>query len=396
MRIVLFDWTPGGHHPLYVRRFVEALSPKSEVIVAAPDELHEQIGNIDAESISLGPGRPPMDSTRPLAPQHRQLAERELDLFEDIARRSAADHLVHLYADPVIRRLVSRPMLPTRVTLCVFFARAHYPASYDSPLAPRELLRAWFLESLVRRWQRRSDAHALLTLDEVAARRWSKHGRAFWLPEPPVVSIPAPAVERVGCLLYGTLASRKGLDLVARAVSLAPTSLQIVLAGEVDPSFREPLERDTERMRSAGADVELRLHRHTEDEGLRAIAAARCVLLPYLNHYTASRVLLEAATVGTPVIAHERGLVGHLVRLHGLGLSLDCSDPLALREAMLELAERQSPGRYLESLQRFAERYSDDRFRAAVSLPFPERSDFAGSSSYTQQGAHMIDREHTA
>ncbi len=396
MKITLFDWTSGGHHAVYVRRFVAALSPESDVAVALPDEVLAQIEDLDVDSIPLGAARPLVDFDRPLAPQHRQLAERELDLFEEVALQSGGDHLVHLYADPVIRRLVSRPPLPMPVTLCVFFARAHYPTSYESPLAPRELLRAWFLEHLVRRWQRRPDAHALFTLDEEAARRWSRRGRAFWLPEPPIGQLPESDAERDGCLLYGTLAARKGLDLVARAVSVTPTSLHVVLAGEVEPSFRRALDRDVETMRGAGAEVELRLRRHTEQEGLRVIATARCVLLPYLNHYTASRVLLEAAAVGTPVLAHKRGLVGHLVRLHGLGLSVDCADPLALREAMLELTKEQSVGRYLEPLRRFAARYSSDRFRAAVSSPFIARSPQPGSLPYEQEGAHMVERERTA
>jgi glycosyltransferase involved in cell wall biosynthesis len=372
MRIALFDWTSGGHHLLYVRRFVEALSPGAELVVVAPDEALAQIADLDVGSISLGSARPFVDLDRPLAPQHRELAERELDLFRETASRSGADHLVHLYADPVIRRLVQRPPFPLPVTLCAFFARAHYPTSYASPLAPRELLRAWFLEYLVRRWQGRPDAHALFTLDEDAARRWSRRGRApaFWLPEPPIPSVPAPAEERAGCLLYGTLAPRKGLDLIARAVNLAPTSLRIVLAGEVEPGFLRALERDANAMRESGADVDLRLRRHSEEDGLRAIARARCVLLPYLNHYTASRVLLEAATVGTPVVAHHRGLLGHLVRLHELGLSVDCTDPSALRDAMLELTKPGSTERYLEPLRRFAARYASERFRDAVSVPF--------------------------
>jgi glycosyltransferase involved in cell wall biosynthesis len=402
MRIALFDWTSGGHHPLYVRRFVEALRPAAELVVAAPDEMLAQIADLDVESIPLGVPRPLVDLDRPLAPQHRELAERELDLFREIAARSRADHLVHLYADPVIRRLVRRPPFPLPLTLCVFFARAHYPTSYDSPLAPRELLRAWFHEYLVRRWQGRRDAHALFTLDEEAARRWSRRGgaRAFWLPEPPILSIPVPAEGRSGCLLYGTLAPRKGLDLVARAVSLAPTSLRVVLAGEVEPGFRDSLERDAAAMREAGADIDLRLHRHNEEEGLRLIGGARCVLLPYLNHYTASRVLLEAATAGTPVVAHHRGLLGHLVREHELGLTVDCTDPGALRQAMLELAKPASAERYLEPLRRFAARYASERFRDAVSIPFAvegsPRQARVRAQAAPLEGARMTERKRTA
>ena len=240
-----------------------------------------------------------------------------------------------------------------------------------------------------------------LAIDELRsarARRESYFGP--WLPEPPILSIPSPAEGRSGCLLYGTLAPRKGLDLVARAVSLAPTSLRVVLAGEVEPGFRDSLERDAAAMREAGADIDLRLHRHNEEEGLRLIGGARCVLLPYLNHYTASRVLLEAATAGTPVVAHHRGLLGHLVREHELGLTVDCTDPGALRQAMLELAKPGSTERYLEPLRRFAARYASERFRDAVSIPFAvegsPRQARVRARATPPEGARMTERKRTA
>ena len=389
MRIALFDWTGGGHHLLYVRRFVEALSPRAEVVVAASDDLLAQIADLPADWISLGAPRPLVDASRPLPRQHRDLAERELDLFCDVASRCRTDHLVHLYADPVIRRLVERPPLPTPVTLCIFFARAHYPTSYRTPLAPRELLRAWFLEYLVRRWQSRSDANAVFTLDGVAASRWSREGAApaFWLPEPPVSSPVRLPDEREGCLLYGTLAPRKGLRLVTSAVTLAPTSLHVVLAGEVEPGFEEDVRHQADAMRKSGADVDLRLHRHAESEGLRTVAGARCVLLPYLNHYTGSRVLLEAATAGTPVVAHRRGLLGHLVREHRLGLAVDCSDPAAFREAILELADSGSLDRFAEPLRHFADLYEASRFSEAVWAPFVD-----GERSHVEPATDRLPR----
>ena len=373
LKITLFDWTVGGHHPLYVRRFVEALRPAVDVVVAAPDETLTQIRDLEIECVSLGTARPLLDMNRPLPPQHRELAERELDLFADVAHQTCSDHIVHLYADPVIRRLVRRPVLPTPTTLCVFFPRAHYPRIYKTPLRPRELLRARFLEHLVSRWRRRSDAHALFTLDAEAVRGWAarKGARPYWFPEPPIAPFTVDLNnQRNGCVLYGTLAGRKGLDLVAAAVALGQSDLKIVLGGDVEPDFREPLKLHMAAMQEAGATVELRAHRHTEGEGLQLLASARCVLLPYQNHYTGSRVLLEAATVGTPVIAHRDGLLGDLVRRHQLGLAVDCTDPEAFRRALLSMTEADRTAAYREALGLWAARYTFGRFQQAVRAPF--------------------------
>ena len=75
---------------------------------------------------------------------------------------------------------------------------------------------------------------------------------------------------------------------------------------------------------------------------------------------------LASCAVGTPVIVHARGLLGHLVRRHGLGRAVDCRDPGALRHAMLELTGETVSARYVEPLARFASRYSREHFEQAL------------------------------
>jgi hypothetical protein len=372
MRITLFDWTSGGHHPIYARRLIEAFRPRMDVVGAFPDDVLAQLDDLDFEPFSLGVARPPVSSSRPLRVQHRELAERELDLFVEVATRSRPDHLMHLYADPVIRRLVRRPVQPVATTVCVFFPRAHYPRSYGSSLAPREFARAWFLEYLVARWRRRRDAFALFALDEEAVRRWSRSAgaRPYWLPEPPILTVHGEEGTRFGCVLYGWLAPRKGIDLILHALELAPAPIEVVLAGEVEPGFAQRLDEYADALRRTGAIVDLRPFRHDERQALKLLSSGRCVLLPYVDHYGASRVLVEAAAAGTPAIAHRDGLVGHLVRRHRLGLAVDCTDPHALRAALLELTGEDRTDEYGEALRRFASRYSATSFQDVVCRPF--------------------------
>ena len=84
MRILLsFDWTSGGHHPIYVQRFAEALSRHARVVAAVPDETAERIPNsIQADLLPLGRARPLPDHTKSLAPQNREHALEELDQFD--------------------------------------------------------------------------------------------------------------------------------------------------------------------------------------------------------------------------------------------------------------------------------------------------------------------------
>ena len=226
-------------------------------------------------------------------------------------------------------------------------------------------------ELAVRVWRRRPDAQTVFTLDEAAACGWASRGGApaRWLPEPPVPELPATErpPKRSGCAVYGALAARKGIGLLARAFTLEPTSVSLVLAGTPEQAYVPELESHAMAMAASGVDVELRARTHSELEGLRVLASANCALLPYPRHAGMSRVLLEACSVGTPVVADNFGLLGHLVRTHRLGLTVDCANPHALRDAALILADPARSATYAEPLKAFCSRFSPQRFREALS-----------------------------
>jgi Glycosyl transferases group 1 len=373
VKILLFDWTEGGHHELYVHRFCEVLSDAAEVHVAVPDGMAESLVDVAATTLALGPARPPADISRRLGPQHRESGQAEVHLFESAVGRIRPDVAVHLYGDPVLRWLVKRPALPTRTVVCVFFPRAHYPRAYGSPLSSGERARAAFQEHLVRRWRDRPDAQAVLTLDETAASRWAQ-GRgapAHWLPEPPLDASSrqqVPSAARVGCLLFGSLAPRKGIDRLAAAVGAAPHGLSVTLAGRSEPGFHELLDEYVRSMRRVGANVRVVNRQVTPQEGIDLLGRSRCAVLPYPRHNGMSRVLLEAAGARTPVVVENHGLVGHLVRSHGLGAAVDSADPLALGQAIRRYTDDETAvAAHEDALRRFAERYSPQRFAGAVS-----------------------------
>jgi len=58
MRLVLFDWALGGHHPIYIRRFADALTSSMEISVADPDSTLTELADLQAEMIPLGRARP--------------------------------------------------------------------------------------------------------------------------------------------------------------------------------------------------------------------------------------------------------------------------------------------------------------------------------------------------
>jgi hypothetical protein len=393
MRFLLFDWTVEGHHARYLRCFAETLATIGEVVVAAPQAIASAVEDLPVRVATLASSRPPVDFHLPLGPQHRRLATSELELMENVVNNVQPDHLIHLSADPIIRQLVKRPSLKVATTLFLFCPRAHYPSAYNTPLSGKERLRAWFLEYLVARWRRRQDAYTILTLDPEAARRWARgRGGAHWIPEPPIGPIPdlPPDSRRSGCILYGSLAKRKGIHLLARAIALGPLSLDVTLAGAVEPGFQEELLTCIDQMRTSGAQVHLQTNFLTESEGLRALAGARCAVLPYPQHYTMSRVLVEACSVGTPVIVHDRGLLGHLVRKNNLGLALDCMDLGALRHGLLNFCAEDLSSQYADAHARFVRMFSRDAFQQALSSAFASSGTQVSGIREHQPLAHQI------
>jgi glycosyltransferase involved in cell wall biosynthesis len=130
------------------------------------------------------------------------------------------------------------------------------------------------------------------------------------------------------------------------------------VAGRIDGWVRD--------MQAADADVTLRTWPHGEQEGLAVLGRMRCAVLPYQRHYGMSRVLVEAAHVGTPVVVQRGGLVGHLVEQWGIGTAVDCRDPRALRAALDAEAAAFDDGSRREALEAFASRFASDRFTDAL------------------------------
>ncbi len=372
-RVLLFDWTAGAHNELYLERFAGGVPDHMTAIVASPSATAARMGKRGIEVHDLGDPRPRMDTAHHMQREVNMTARRELDLFREAITRSRPDYAVHMYADGMLRQLVRAPTLPARVSLLLFRPRAHYPASYDTRLPARQRILGAAYELLVRRWRQRVDAHAILTLDEAAADRWgsARGAPAVWVPEPPV-SAPARSGQfRRGATLFGSLAPRKGIDRLVAAASIAGDELSLTLAGSVTPGFDQALTSFVTELRAQGVAVELRAAWHNENAAIELLGKARCVVLPYVAHYGMSRVLLEAAHAGTPVVTHDHGMLGHLVTTHGIGIAVNIDSPKDLRQAIDALChDDQHWETYHRATKPFAQRYSHEAFKASLSRVF--------------------------
>jgi hypothetical protein len=373
MRICLFEWNAGGHHNFYAQAFADALAPRADVVLAASEPLLENIDRSRVETHSLGEARPRPGPEPGL--DKASLAKRELELLREAVAATKPDHAVVLFADPVLRWLAAAPQFPCKVSIFIMFANAQFPRAYGLPLSPRERASALFKERNIRRWRRRGDAHEIFGLDSEAVKGWQRRrgAPARWLPEPRLEIEPprVASAEKHGCFMFGHIDERKGMDRLAAALGQDCDGLELSVYGAVAPEYRGRLDTELETLAGGGVRLDTDFRRVPYADAMARMATSRCALLSFGWRPSGSRVLLEAAVARTPVVVGNDSAVGRLVERHGLGLTADPGDPVALREAILALAEDpQAADRYAENLRRYAEDLHGNRFPAEVREAF--------------------------
>jgi glycosyltransferase involved in cell wall biosynthesis len=379
MKVLLFDYRAGGHHGLYIERIVDVLRQHAELVVAAPKSVTECIEGVDIidteGSVSTRARRTALTRVAGTAK-----ASKELFAFEQAEKYCAPDVSFHLFADRLLPLLILRRPRPVPRVLLLFRPRYHYREAYSTILSPSDRVLAAIYERLLQIWRKRTDAQAIFALDEVAVQRWNMTGGApaYWFPEPPLIYKPQSVdlCERSGVVLFGSLAPRKGVDLLAQAVIACNGHIPVTLAGNVHISAKEYITRSVALMRNCGVSVEIHDRWHSEEQALALLSRARCTALPYVGHFGMSRVLLESCVAGTPVVAHSSGLVAHLVRTHKLGLVADATNPVAFGAALSRIyndADLWSSS--ARAARDFAVRYSAAHFGDALLNCLPQMGD---------------------
>lgn len=179
--------------------------------------------------------------------------------------------------------------------------------------------------------------------------------------------------DRVGFLLFGYLAERKGPLAVLEALSLLPAPIAsrvaVLFAGKVDPGLHERLDRGALKVARSRPELWFRIddRRLGEKELSALVRRSDVVFAPYQRFVGSSGVLLWAALNGRPVLAQEYGLVGRLTREHRLGLSVDSSDPARIAREMTRMVE-EGPARFFDrpAATRFAAAQTPRRFASLV------------------------------
>ncbi len=227
----------------------------------------------------------------------------------------------------------------------------------------RERLRDLRKQLLYRFVLRNPGVAAMLTLDPyfvTHARRAYANGikvaeapdPAFPLPEP-AAGVAAPWAdipeERRLLVLFGELTERKGLPTLLDSLLLLPAGdaerLAVIVAGRIDARLTPEVEARAVRLARERPQLWLRFENRRLPAGELAALLRRCcmVLAPYQRFVGSSGIVLWAAGAEKPVLCQDYGLLGRLVRDHGLGVVTDSTDPSALAACLREIARGTLP-----------------------------------------------------
>lgn len=267
-------------------------------------------------------------------------------------RATGADHGLFLGIDHAsLPFALGLPLLGRKISGILFRPSVHYADFGGPPPSLKERLREFRKDILYSLMLRNTAVQAVHSLDPYfpafAAERYADGGKVRALVDP--VSFGAmDAGERqprgphdwIGFAMFGVLTERKGvLTLLEALRHLRPAvaeRIEVVIAGRIDPAIREAVCERAAALSHARGDLRFRFDdRHLAESEIAALVTGTDVILaPYQRFVGSSGVLMWAAATGRPVITQDYGLLGRLVRDHGLGLAVDTTSPAALAGAI--------------------------------------------------------------
>lgn len=371
--LLLYEPRTEGHHLNWLRMITEDLLSADLPVKVAVDLRPEGEPKIREQLSGLLPAEAWLNACEATRSKQQALAH-------CLAKSGAANVFLCTFdeiASPLCRRAACGlfPPLELRGRMGGIY---HRPRFLTAPRwSPNRWLKQLGFQRLIRkRWLRQ-----LLFLDEYLTAEL----QAAW-PQAPFSFLPGPCppcyqgdraaarrrlnVPDRACvfLFYGGAYRRKGLHLAVRAMLELPAESPAFLlcAGQQD-STRDTAGGLTQLTRQHRAQILKREHIPPAEEQACFIACD-LVLLPYINHFGTSDVLLRALAAAKPVIASDQHLLGQLTREHGLGLLFPSGDGRALRECICQAVAFSADelARFAAGARRCAQRYSREHYRQAL------------------------------
>ena len=386
-RLLIFEPDAEGHALEWLQHLIAFAEPGTELFIVAPRALCAALEQtmppptpVPVEFLPLGKLEQRLCLQRPLP----VAAFARWWIVRRYLKRTGADTGFFLMIDlQSLPLALGLGMAGRRIAGILFRPSVHYGEIGPYSPSDAERRRDRRKDVLYRRMLANPALERVLSLDPFfpayARSHYPHGGKVEALPDPahpPVASAsiaePPPA-GRVGFLLFGYLAERKGPLAVLDALALLPAGIArrvaVTFAGRVDPALRESLEQRRMALASTQPDLWLRIDDRRLDSGELAALVDRSdvVLAPYQRFVGSSGVLLWAARAGRPVLAQEFGLIGKLTRDHHLGIAVDSGDAAKLAHEIGRMID-EGPATFFDrtAAARFVAAQTPERFASLV------------------------------
>lgn len=394
---MLFDLYAGGHHGEHLQRLVSYWATHdlpgriSLVLPAHFFEVHPTLGHLVERYAAANVGFVPIEEPLELdtgSPSALLRTDRTHGrLLRRYIERLRPDHCFLAYFDHVQVSLATglRFDRSVRISGTYFRPSFHYAALSGQRPGFSEQLKNLRKQAQLRLALRNPHFDTLFCLDPFSVphvQKLSRKAHAVVLPDGVETTAPTAsaaqvreelgvAPERRMLLLFGALARRKGIFKLLDALGQLTDSLCeracVVLAGAVDPSERESLNRAIATLSHRPLQIILCDDFITDQEMHNLFAATDVALLPYQHHIGSSGVLIRAAAVPVPVIGADYGVIGAHIRQRNLGLAVDATDAGALANALRHgLTHAPEVLFDAESARRFAAENTADHFSETI------------------------------
>lgn len=364
-KIMMFDLATGGHHPNYIRHFInywcEKKLPVDLDVVVSPKFIDE---HYDVVKIPIEYNKSQIRFLSITTEEYSDLISHsfflqrifgEWNLYCKYAKELKAEHCLLMYLDTLQLPIVLGKISPCKFSGIYFRPTFHYSDFDNYKPSWKDIFRQWRQKLLLSKVLNNSQFKCLFSLDPLAIKYIEKlhtSSKIIHLPDPVIQYEFEPYKieqlrQKLGIdtdkkifLLFGRLTNRKGIYQLLEALRLLPSKvcqkLCFLLVGYI-PSTDKKLIQEQIKIISQSLPIQIIICNEfiAEEEVHLYFELADVILAPYQKHVGMSGILLLAAAAKKPVLASNYGLMGQLVRQKRLGITVDSTSPQAIADGII-------------------------------------------------------------
>lgn len=362
-KFLALEMQVGGHHPSYIRNFTAQWQRRidfAEIDFLVSREFFrrhldvvQQIERLDQGRIRIHQLSESEDHDVRYSNRFREFAGWKI--FCRWAEQFGSSHGLLMYSDHFQLPMLLGKSAPCPVSCIYFRPTFHYSRFTEFEPTMGQKLAAIRKKLMLSRLLKLPQLHSLFCLDpfavEYIAREMTDRVEVLQLPDSFVrQEVPAAELDslrqelgidgnRKVLLLLGIIDSRKGPIQLLEAISKVDHELLqrccLLIAGKIQEEIESDVVSLVEQIRSE-TPLQLVLHPHYIDDTLvqHYYEIADVALTTYQRHMGMSSALIRAALAKIPVLSSGYGLMGELVRQHGLGMVTDTESPSEFRNSL--------------------------------------------------------------